>query len=755
MFINILFIFFIIFTGLCAEVTENEIRAKFSNFAPQISNYKKSVAFLENLNSQFRNELVQEERQKLVEMMEKILYDGLGVGGILTEACNLKEYTIMVESAVIVELWHKLKGELYFQKPIPADAASNKNKKGHYETLKIIRIVVDKIIYADAKKRFFKDVIQEVVAEIPDMTADKLFKVPAMRQIDTLVANLLGCVGFATEEDVYDYADAAIDDGLNPLRGQVRTLMEAESVGPALVAADAIETTLWGFDLASLEAHAKQNLILRAFAAIERIKSIRFDGTYRTKDPRAPEDRFEHIATTADAATKKKNTILLLISMALQEYFFNPLNTRDDLKKIVLAKLQQSNYWGASGLLEGKTDLASFPIELPGYIDDYLVIMLQVVRQTSTIPKSYKSFVVGIEERAKNHKSNEHLVGGNTFLHLASSGQLFQCGFFSFGLMHDDAHNARQKYFDIITNSIEPNTLRSMAKMGSVLESIELFAQDRPEAEQFKLLRALGVKGVDGIRAIGNFYPYAEKLVDYLKKSLDKTDTQNLLNLEDTKYETERTDLATRQRITIKSDGSLGFGDEDPRMIPFQQLNNTRISNKDDICVRALRNALITHQDARTAFSDYAKTVLAAKLLPEETKQVYNVNYSDIQQQLLFRPGESFYQEVLDPGFRATAPSPTATIAEALNINVQVVSTSALFIGNHGQVINHLEPIRAFANGYFGLQYILVHPKAKNQLLINFGGGHYEKLIPLTDTVALARALRHLAWMGKNIPELN
>ncbi len=767
--------------GLHAEISDEQMQAAFAGFkaenmailAPaQCAN---SILFLEKLTGAFRRELVPAQKAVQIEMMEKILYRGAGVGGFSGRACNAKEYAIMTEAAVILELWHRKKAggtrQYFISKALASD---NALVIKHYQILKYLSIVIDTIFDEHGTKRFFKDAIPAVVEAIKaseaDMTVDKLLRIPAMRQIDVLITNLQASLGFVQCEGnrPEDYAALDADDGLNALRTDMHALMSAETLADTLREVDAIEAKCWALPLTELETMDldKKNLIGRAFAAVERIKSVRLDGTFLRKDPRAADDKLAALPVPAGSAkdvadAKKKNTLLLLRSMALQEFLYNSLNTLDDLKKIIVAKLQQSNYWegGAAALLAGKTDLAPYPTALPDYGD----AVLENLRYTNTVPKVYPVLVSAIERLAMTHKSGLHYVGGNAFLHLASSGAACQCGFFSFGFMDDGAaSNARQKFFDIFSNSLDSNTLRDVAKMASILEVIELYANGTDP--DFKLLKKRIKTGEivhaatlarkawkEGLYATGDFYPGAKELADGIK-TLDKAAILRALQALDAEYVAKRLAEARRLNLVAVGDG-FRLLDEDPRRIGFQLLEWDNNYKKSAVCIQALRRLLLANREAKTAFSFYTKHVLAGKLSPEELP-VGVVDYSDTNQQLLFRPGSERYQSVTDLEILTTAVSPTQTIAEALDINVQVISASGQFIRSWGQVINHLEPSRAFSSNLHVLQGILVKPTAKNQLLINFGGGHYEKLISLSDTVALARGLRHLAWMRRGIAEL-
>lgn len=767
---------------LRAEITDAQMRVAFATFkrdkaailAPaQCAN---SILFLEQLTSNFHKELVTVQKEIQIEMMEKILYQGAGVGGFSGKVCNAKEYAIMTEAAVILELWHRKQGtKRYFNSK--ALASENAFLKKHYQVLKFLSIAVDAAFNEDGTRKFFKDTLPETVAAIraseANMTEAKLLAIPAMRQLDVLIANLTTSLGFTQCEGnrAEDYADLGVDDGLNALRANMRALMNAETIAAAIPTVEALEASCWALPLDTLEtAEAdKRRLIGRAFAAVERIKSVRLDGTFLRKDSRAADDKFATLAVPVGSAreiadAKKKNTILLLRAMALQEFFYNPSNTVDDLKKIILAKLQQSNYWegGVAAFLTDKTDLVPYPIALPADIDT----VLEDLQYANTVPKVYTLFVNAIEQLAMTNKGSGysavgiHFVGGNRFVHLASSGAACQCGFFSFGLIDDGAaSNARRKFFDIFSNNLNANILRDVAKMASVLEAIELYAKGKEE--DFKLFRNIvktGTRDVpgrpgkkEGVYEVREFYPGAQKLAEGIQ-TLDRAVILRELQALDVGYAAKRLTEAQRLGLIEVREG-FGLLDEDPRRRGFQLLEWDNNYKKSLVCVQALQRLLLTNQDARTAFSSYAKHVLAGKLSPEELP-IGVVNYLDIRQQLLFRPGSDRYQSVTDPAILTTAVSPTQTISEALNINVQVISGPGQFIGTFGQILNYQEPSRAFSIGYYVLQDILVKPTAKNQLLINFGGGHYEKLISLSDTVALARGLRHLAWMGRGIPEL-
>ena len=770
------FLFLIFFNlvpvSLFAEISNEKMAEKFTQFktspAAAQTTCAKSVLFLDQITRDFRTELHEARKAEKIQMMEKILYTGGGVGGFSGRDCNPTEYAIMTEAAVILELWHKRKGtrQYFIHKNLNHE---NAKVLMHYNSLKYISLAVDKISDGTLKTAFFKDAINDIVTDIKktelDFTERKLLETPAMRQIDVLVANLLSSPGFidVAHSIPDDYQSLPTDDGLNAIRIDMHNLMDTNTISEAISLIDSIEDKCWNLAPFVFETEAAKNLIRKAIAAVERIKSVRFDNKYMRKDPRPAEDKFKDISVSADAKTKKKNTILLLMSIAMQERYANMLNSPDDIKKIILAKLQQSNYWeGGDALLAGKTDLQAYPIDLPGYADD---VIQGIAAFGNVIPKVYPRFVYQIEERAVANKGSPcstvgvHYVGGNRFLHMASSGAACQCGFFSFGLMDDGAHNARQKFFDIFSNSLDINTIRDVGKMTSVLEVIGLYAEGKEE--DFKLLKIITKTGErykpgepgkkESIYTIGGYYPGAEVLTNAIK-TLDKNTILRKLAKEDATYQNKRLALA-RELGLVEINNSLRFDDEDPRRIGFETLQRDYDYKKSLICATALRELLSTNPAARTAFSSYAKHVLAGKLLQEE-KSVGIVDYLDINQQLLFRPGNYRYQSVKDLDILAAAVSPTQTLAQVLNTNVQVISASGQFAGTYGQLIYYQEPSRAFSSSYYVLQDIHVSPTAKNQLLINFGGGHYEKLIPLSDTVALAKALRHLVWKGMVVPEL-
>jgi len=778
---SIVLYFLLLLNSCFAEISEAYMRDRFQEFKSAhvpVVDCANSILFLEGLKFDFLNNPDPANKAFQIEMMEKILYGGVGVGGLVSRACSPKEYTIMTEAAVLLAMWHKKQNKIddLHARTVGykfAVEGQHKNIVKHYETLNVINATVDAIYDDDGTKLFFKDVVSAVVQTLqtskPSMKEDEFLRIPAMRQFDVLVANIMGSIGFigCTGNEPNDYIDLAVDDGLNALRADMRALMSPATPAAAIQHGDAIEAKLWGLSLADLETAdvAKGTLIRRAFAAVERIKSVRFDGSYRLKDPRVVEDKLKDIPPApADADAKKKNTRLLLISMALQEYYYNPLNTLEDIQKIILAKLQQSNYWETDGLLLDKTDLAPYPYELPDYATE---VIGGALAQANTVPPVYTEFVQAIQQMASEHKgsiysrgNDVHYVGGNTFLHLASSGHMNQCGFFSFGLMDDSREggpNARQKFFEILSNSLELNTLRDIAKMSSVLEGIEKFAMGTEE--DFKIFKVVEkVRSIhhaatpnrkawtEGVYEVRDFFKGAKDLVGYIQ-TLARDEIKNNIDTEQQKYEKARADKAQELGLTEVND-AYGLLDNDLRSRYFEELMRIRDYKKSMICVEDLRLLLVSNQTAKKAFSVYARNVLAGKLLPEELP-VSDVNYRNNSLQLLFRPGYEVAQEVKSLESRATAVSPTAIIAEALNVNVQVMAQSALF-GHGVQRIGIDNPYRLFSPGVILLQNILSSQNAKNVVLWGFGG-HYEKLISLSDPVSLVRGLRHLAWKGTEV----
>lgn len=741
-----------------------------------------SIAFLEKLNHDFRYELDDAKRTQYIQMIEQILYHGTGVGGLLGRACNARECAIMTEAAFLLELWYQNQGqEKYFiQKNL---AHPNALIQKHYLILKYISIVASRMFDVRGSKRFFKDALPEIVRDItafdPDMTEEKFLKIPICSQVDVLIANLSASLCFYERgwNRAEDYLDLEDEDGLNALRADMRELMNAETTEDATRAVDALEARCWGLPLEILEAEDKQkrDLIGRAFAAVERIKSVNLDPrtTLFTKDPRAAEDKFSTIAVPSDAepavnaSTLKKQTLLLLISMALQERFYNPLYTREDIKKIILAKLQQSNYWEVEApLLAGKTDLAPYPTELPLYAD----AAIGMVEYIDTVPKVYKLFVDNVRQQAVGKKgsgysygNNIHYVGGNTFLHLASLGD-GQCGFFSMGLI-DDAlvpyqrtnSNARQKFLEILANSLDPQTLYDTASMSGVIDWIQ--------------------KYVEGEVAVLNG-PSREALVPLLQ-TLDRGRINEELVPLRTAVTQENTRIRDKYGMQETADGSFVYEDNSTIRLQREQVALSAADytlllekikredgikeevklNRDTYHIGAcrvytnhLRQLLLTNPEARRAFSVHVVQALAGKLLPQEQPVISferilsSMECQRLDLQLLFSPGSARYVDVAAPENRMI-PLPTQTIAEAFGVNMQVITTPE--VAQQGFLFIDLaaDPSRAFSSGLYVLQDILVSPSAKNMIIWNFGGGHYEKLVPLSDPVSLARALRHLNWI--------
>jgi hypothetical protein len=609
-------------------------------------------------------------------------------------------------------------------------------------------------------KRFFKDAIPEIVSVIqefdPTMTEKKFLKIPSFRQVDVLIANLSASLCFydRARNVAEDYPDLELDDGLNALRANMRTLMDANTIAEATLAANALEARCWALPLEALEAGNEQQRVLigRAFAAVERIKSVSLDGTYQIKDSRAVEDKFTTIAVPADmdvavnANTLKKQTLLLLMSMALQERFYNPLYTRGDIKKIILAKLQQSNYWeGATPLLANKTDLTPYPTEIPDYADEVLIRIFDYI---DTVPSVYKFFVDNIRQQAIAKRgsgyapgNNIHYVGGNTFLHLASLGD-GQCGFFSMGLLDDGLgayqltnSNARQKFLEILANSLDYQTLYDVASMNGVTEWIQ--------------------KYVEGQNAFLNG-PSGQNLVPFLRS----------VNSEQLKAEigTLRSERTRRHREIAQELGLFLNARGESTAAAFDALteeDRSRVRLNTDmyqirekqVCVRHLLLLLLASPGARRAFSVHALQALAGKLLPDEQpvidlgKILSSMDCQLLNLQLSFSPGSARYAEVQSAENRMI-PLPTQTIAEALGINMQVITTPEVAGQGYMAIDLTADPSRIFSRGLYVLQDILVNQKAKNMAIWNFGGGHYEKLVPLSDPVSLARALRHLSWAG-------
>ncbi len=108
-----------------AEPNEGQIQAAFDAFKASpaytatlaLGQCSRSIAFLEQLNHDFRYELDDAKRTQYIQMIEQILYQGRGVGGFLGRACNARERAIMTEAAFLLELWHQNRGvDCYFLK---------------------------------------------------------------------------------------------------------------------------------------------------------------------------------------------------------------------------------------------------------------------------------------------------------------------------------------------------------------------------------------------------------------------------------------------------------------------------------------------------------------------------------------------------------------------------------------------------------------------------------------------------------------
>lgn len=771
---SIVLYFLLLLNSCFAEISEADMRDKFQRFKYEnrpVVDCANSILFLEGLKFDFLNNPDPANKASQIEMMEKILYGGVGVGGLVSRACSPKEYTIMTEAAVLLAMWHKKQNTIggFHARTAGCKFAfegQHKNIVKHYETLKVINATVDEIYNGDGPKNFFKDVVSAVVQKLqtskPSMTEDEFLRIPAMRQFDVLVANIMGSIGFmgCTGNEPNDYIDLPTDDGLNALRADMHALMSAATPAAAIQHGDAIEAKLWGLSLADLETAdtadvAKGTLIRRAFAAVERIKSVRLDGYYRFKDPRVVENKLKDIppAPADAAATKEKNTRLLLISMALQEYYYNPLNTLEDIQKIILAKLQQSNYWETDGLLVGKTDLDPYPYRLPAYAEE---VITHALAQANTVPPVYTEFVQAIQQRAISSKSNIHFVGGNTFLHLASSGHINQCGFFSFGLMDDSIEggpNARQKFFEILSNSLDQQILHDSVLMAGVHHWIanrinpRIFSEYSARADVkwekcSNLLRKLNELDLDAIE-------------------------QGARDILITKKEAARRQIATNLGLSLKEGSdedydytALGEEKGEQARDAMRRNSDTFQQELHEYYVRCVKDLLVTDQLARNEFSTLVRSTLAGKLLTEESLAGIE-NYQDTRQQLLIIPGYSRYVDLRLPENRVTAVDPMQSIAEALNINTQAITPNGISYGrgagpqDDNLILNlSIDPSRVFSSRLYVLQDILVSPTAKNQVLINTSGIHYEKLISLSDPVSLVRGLRHLSWKGTAVAEI-
>jgi hypothetical protein len=772
MFMKSIVLYFLLLLNSCfAEISEADMQARFQRFKSEhgpVVDCANSILFLEGLKFDFLNNPDPANKVFQIEMMEKILYGGVGVGGLVSRACSPKEYTIMTEAAVLLAMWHKKQNKIDDLHARTAGCklaveGRHKNIVKHYETLKVINATVDEIYDGNGPKNFFKDVVSAVVQKLqtskPSMTEDEFLRIPAMRQFDVLVANIMGSIGFmgCTGNEPNDYINLAVDDGLNALRADMHALMSAATPAAAIQHGDAIEAKLWGLSLADLETAdvVKGTLIRRAFAAVERIKSVRLDGYYRFKDPRVVEDKLKDIppAPADAAATKEKNTRLLLISMALQEYYYNPLNTLEDIQKIILAKLQQSNYWETDGLLVGKTDLDPYPYRLPAYAGG---VITHALAQANTVPPVYTEFVQAIQQRAISSKSNIHFVGGNTFLHLASSGHMNQCGFFSFGLMDDLSEggpNARQKFFEILSNSLDEQILHDSVLMAGVHHWIanrinpRIFSEYSARADVkwekcSNLLRKLNELDLDAIE-------------------------QEARDILITKKEAARRQIATNLGLSLKegSDEDYDYtalGEEKGEQARDAMRRNSDAFQQElhEYYVRCVKDLLVTDQLARNEFSTLVRSTLAGKLLTED-RSVTTVDYNDTNLQLTIIPGYSRYIDLQLPENRVTTIDPLQSIVGALNINTQAITTNGISYGRGAGPQNNdlildlsIDPSRVFSSRLYVLQDILVSPTAKNQLLINMTGGHYEKLISLSDPVSLVRGLRHLSWKGTAVPEI-
>jgi hypothetical protein len=464
----------------------------------------------------------------------------------------------------------------------------------------------------------------------------------------------------------------------------------------------------------------------RARLATERFLNLDVEGDNATSDPRYIEDEFvkrgyiynpQHIDNEDYRDRRAHHIHLAIISIASQEYLWNPKSTVMDLRNKVKRVFNQDNIpdWA-------KAEYKKFPIEkliTDNFIRALASFELPVENSMKEMLKQRQGVVTAMSYTTAYQDKNNPAEAGQTleFVHYGSSGRGMQCGFFSSFLIDDGGENtARHKFYQTYTDHLDDPLIYRHA---------------------WKLLNLDAL--IDDIGSKLGDEALKKQYVSVIKPKADQALVD--LNFE---YEEEKKKRGLPEK----------FPDDDEVTAEQQSLKDEANALLSEW--KLPRQDAINEEKIRSLFNENNHN--AMKWFKEELQKLIHRHFQDqhYSAELTIGPSEVI-QHIYDPKDNWDF---AAALAHIYNYNIYAWISKSLFDSQYATrevlhnrlkkmvTFNGLTPIRTSNDGRSVLINLIYNSdSAKDVHLINTSGGHYEKFIRRDDFPAIARAVRHLKKM--------
>jgi hypothetical protein len=449
----------------------------------------------------------------------------------------------------------------------------------------------------------------------------------------------------------------------------------------------------------------------RSRLAIERFSNLNIEGDNAASDPRYIEDEFVKLGyiynpSYADNETYRDHRLhlihLAIISIASQEYLWNPKSTILDLRNKVKRVFNQNNIpeWA-------KMELKKIPIEniiTDSFIHALSASELPVESSMKDILKRRQGTTAMTYMTEPRDKASPTEVSQTLdFVHYGSSGKGMQCGFFSSFLIDDGGNNtARHKFYQTYTDHLDDPLI--------YLRSIGLIESDMPEL----LARVSSERSKESYK--NEFLTLCTPKLKQLDEEFEKKKKE--LGLPSVFPQTPDKGVAR----SIEDDDIIARGSvlRDGWFLP-QQLKIESEAWKELIDRMSA--------DQKTRFHGILKNHLIGKI-----HQL--LQHHSHSAELTIGPS-FFIQHIHNP---TDAWDLTAALAHIYNYNIYAWVSKGLFDYQYNWITN---PIRRSTDGnYVLINLIYNSDSAKDVHLINISGGHYEKFTEKDDCPAIARSIR-------------
>ena len=458
----------------------------------------------------------------------------------------------------------------------------------------------------------------------------------------------------------------------------------------------------------------------RSRLAIERFSNLNIEGDNAASDPRSIEDEFVKLGyiynpSYADNEAYRDHRLhlihLAIISIASQEYLWNPKSTILDLRNKVKRVFNQNNIpeWA-------KMELKKIPIE--NIITDSFIYALSASElpvessMKDILRRSQGPRTMAYTTEARDKSSPEEAGKILDFVHFGSSGKGNQCGFFSSFLIDDGGNNtARHKFYQTYADHLDDPLIYHHA---------------------WKLLN-LDARIDDIVSKLGD-EALKKQYVSVIKPKADQALVD--LNFE---YEEEKKKRGLPEK----------FPDDDEVTAEQQSLK--------DEANALLSEWKLPRQDAnneeKIRFLFNENNPRAMIWFKEELQKLIHQHFQaqHYSAELTIGPSEVI-QHIYDPKDNWDF---AAALAHTYHYNIYAWVSKTLFDLHYGprevfhdrlkQMVrfNGLTPIRTSTDGnYVLINLIYNSDSAKDVHLINRSGGHYDKFIRRDDFPAIARSLR-------------